>query len=139
MKKPIIKDVYTKPPFWRILKFFFSLYDTENVSVAFGRSIYSARKIPDDYHVHEKVHLKQHCHSYIIATLWWILYIASKRFRFSQELEAYQKQYKWLCDTKNSIRHARLIRFSKELSSPLYGNLCTEQEAMTKIMNYAQK
>ena len=98
MKTKIIKK---RPPFWRILKIFFPEYDPDGtVSVAFGRTIYTNQEIPKDYIVHEEQHLKQHCHSYTIAVLWWIMYCLSKSFRYSQERDAFRTQFKWIMENE---------------------------------------
>lgn len=135
-----IRYVHGAPPFWRILKFFFPEYNPEGtVSVAFGRTIYANDVLPEDYDIHEMTHLRQQSHSYVMATIWWIRYIASRKFRYSQELEAYQEQYRWLFHRNSSIKRSRLHRFAKELSGKLYGNLVSESEAMNKILSVVWK
>lgn len=134
MKKQIVTIKYKRPFFWRILKIFFPDYDPDStVAVAFGRFVYANCEIPEDYQVHESTHLRQHCYSYFVAVFWWILYLFSKRFRYSQELEAFREQYKWVIVNQPFWRHKKLDEYAHQLSSALYGKMVSFEQAREEI------
>jgi hypothetical protein len=134
MKKQIVTIKYSRPFFWRILKIFFPDYDPDGtVAVAFGRITYANIEIPEDYQVHESIHLRQHCYSYFVAVFWWILYLFSKRFRYSQELEAFREQYKWIIVNQPFWRRKKLDEYAHQLSSSLYGSMVSFEEARERI------
>ena len=66
---------------------------------------------------------------------WWDRYLKNYAFRLSQEIPAYQKQYweycKVLKDKNDQNRMA--IMLAKDLSSPLYGNLISTENAIKAI------
>lgn len=134
--EPYLKIKYKRPPFWRILKMFFPEYDPEGtIAVAFGYETYANQDIPLDYQVHEMVHLRQQCFSKFVGVFWWILYLLSKRFRYSQELEAFREQYRWILVNQNFWRHRKLDEYASQLSSPLYGKIVSYEEAKKQIKN----
>ena len=134
MMKTKFKLIYGRPPFWRILKVFFPEYDPDGtIAVAFGRRIYTNNVIDQSFTVHEETHLIQQRYSYIVAVIWWIRYIASKEFRFSQELEAFRRQYKFIKTSKHYNHKLALENLGQALASPLYGKICTKHKAMELI------
>lgn len=109
--------------------------DFENTVFTHGETIHSKYPIPQHLVEHERKHASQQCIYGIVA--WWDRYLEDDQFRFEQELEAYQEQYKWIKkNIKNRNDAFNLLRsLAKDLSGPLYGNLCSYQSALTKIKN----
>lgn len=140
MKKKNSKIIYKRPPHWRILKIFFPDYDPDGtVACACGKKIYSNQEIPADYIAHEETHLKQQCHSYFVAVLWWICYFLSKSFRFTQEREAFCEQYDWIRKNWPWARTRKLQELSERLASPLYGSMISVREAQRELLSYVKK
>lgn len=77
-----------------ILKIFFPTVKMDEMWCTFGKWIYMPKNtgITADLVAHEMVHVKQQ-KNWFIAIFWWIRYIVSAKFRYSQELPAYQEQY----------------------------------------------
>lgn len=112
----------------------------DTVYIAFGRSIFAPRdEITDDLYVHECVHLKQMKMSYLYGILWWIKYILSKDFRYSQELPAYVEQLDYLIehstvkDKNNKLREYNqwVHKVAEILSSDMYNNMATYDQALS--------
>lgn len=83
---------------------------------------------------HENIHTIQQKHSNIYAVWWWVKYILSRKFRYSQELEAYTVQYRFIVE-HYSYSHWKefLTKICKDLSGSLYGNIVTYEEARKAI------
>lgn len=82
---------------------------------------------------HEQTHSKQQAE--IGRDKWWELYLKSTDFRISQEVSAFQNQYK---EGKKYIKDRNqlsvwLVRLARELSSDVYGNILTFQDALDAI------
>lgn len=106
----------------------------------YGEFIYNPHKQPINNLLleHEKVHSKQQGES---PAHWWTNYFENKDFRLSQEVEAYHRQYqivKPLIKGRNELFNF-LKAMAKELSSPMYGNMCSLQEAIGFIKNNVVK
>lgn len=87
--------------------------------------------LPDWLAAHEIVHTRQQTN----PQEWWDKYFIDADFRFSQELEAYREQYKWIKKrVKDRNSCARwLNKFATDLSSPMYGGIVTYSEAFEAI------
>lgn len=99
----------------------------------FGDIIYNPHdgEITEDLIAHEEVHCKQH-ESYGIDA-WWTRYLDDAEFRLSQEVPAYQAQYKKLLTMPRDYRRARTKMIVADLSGPMYGNLITKEQALKLI------
>jgi hypothetical protein len=66
---------------------------------------------------------------------WWERYLKDKEFRLSQELHAYQVQYRYYCkEVKDrNQRYRFLTKIAGDLSSELYGNIISKSEAIRLI------
>ena len=112
-------------------------FDLGNRSVVFtyGDTLYnpSGVTIPDHLIVHEQTHTKQQ----VDPVAWWDRYLKDDAFRLSQELEAYRNQYQFVKGTVNNknIAFSFLLSVAKDLSSELYGNIISMNEAVKKIEN----
>lgn len=82
---------------------------------------------------HEETHMRQQ--KKIGVEKWWEFYLGSRDFRLSQEIEAYQNQYreqkKYYKDRNKLNRY--LQRLAQDLSSEMYGKIMTLSEARKVI------
>jgi len=90
-------------------------------------------EMTEDLLAHEGNHIKQQAK--IGADNWWKKYFKDPTFRYEQELECYRKQYQWI---KNNIKDRNeifkhLMHYARSLSSDMYGNLKTTQQALSDI------
>lgn len=97
----------------------------EGTVFAYENTIYTSMDLPEDYIEHEKVHLRQQ--NTIGADNWVSLYMRDKDFRLKQEVEAYR--YQLTCIKDKNKRSKAQIEFCKILSSEMYGNMVSEEEA----------
>ena len=121
------------PPNYEKLKEAFDL--PEGTIFTWGKIVYNPDDIPIDIPLmrHEEVHMIQQ-EKFGIKE-WWDRYIAEPPFRASQEIPAYQTQFKEakkIIKDKN-IQNAYLIRLAKVLSSEMYGSCLTFNEARDAI------
>jgi hypothetical protein len=109
-------------------------YDN-NIIFTIGDKIYAKNGLPLDLVVHETTHVHQQTRRNINPTIWWDRYIADPQFRLIQELEAYQNQYQYVIETHKdrNTRAKALSQFARDLSSPIYGNVITYNEALKRI------
>jgi len=121
------------PPNYERLKGEFKL--SEGVVFTYGDTIYNPDegKIDKPLMAHEKVHCTQQG---VDIEGWWDKYILDKEFRLSQELEAYQRQYRVAKNKLNREDLFRLLKYiASDLSGELYGNLIDFNKAMSLIKN----
>lgn len=106
------------------------------VVYTWGDTIYnpSGVQLPKDLVAHEEVHMKQQADD---PAGWWRRYIANAEFRLSQEVAAYQRQYKVFCEVQRdkNLRLRKLMTLSADLASPIYGFVITRDRAMREIAN----
>lgn len=131
-----MKISHNKPPhFWIMHKIF--KCDWGHTAFAFGDTIYSKYKLPDHLIVHESTHLKQQRHSIIGAWVWLALYLVSKKFRYTVELEAYQNQWQFFRSNYIFREHEPFLnKITSDLSGALYGNIVSYSTARRKIMKH---
>ena len=121
-----------KPFLAYILAIKFPMIIEDEQMMVWGKTIYTKHKLPEHLLEHEKVHIKQQRNKFI-GLIWWIRYTFSVKFRLSQEIEAFKKQYEIL-STKES-----LYNIAKILSSGMYGNIISFKEALNKIKHYGKE
>ncbi len=82
---------------------------------------------------HEEVHAVQQAGG---PKEWWDKYLVDPQFRLAQEVIAYHQQYNHFCRNKKDIlrREEFLARVARDLSSDLYGNICTFDKARGYII-----
>lgn len=97
--------------------------------IAWKGNIYSNSALPDHLIVHEELHLKQQ--EEMGVDLWVEKYLTDMNFRFKMELDAYRAQVQSVKDRerKNKVR----VASAELLSSSLYGNLISKQEAFNLL------
>lgn len=66
---------------------------------------------------------------------WWDRFLSSKSFRFDQELAAYRVQYRVARETIKDRNQLALflLALSRDLAGPIYGNMCSAQDARILI------
>ncbi len=117
------KDIYDKA-----VKLFGANFN-KGTTFTIGETIHCKDGMTEDLLEHEKVHIKQQASGW---KEWWEKYFTDPAFRTSQELEAYQEQYRWvLKNIKDRNERARyLMFFAQSLSGTMYGNVLSLQDAM---------
>ena len=127
--KPTEYDIYN-----RAVKQFGVSFDDGTI-FTIGDTIYSRGELSDNLIVHERTHIKQQ-KEYGVKE-WWDRYFEDEKFRFEQEVEAYQNQYKHFNETcMSSNKIDELLRLCALcLSGSMYGNLCGYGEALKLIKN----
>lgn len=108
----------------------------------YGDTIYNpwGGNLSKDLIAHESIHEKQQGDD---PDGWWEKYMSDVQFRLSQEVEAYQKQFRSYCGGISNVGKMRkmmleekfLQRIAGDLSSPLYGSIVTLTEAKKLIRN----
>lgn len=88
--------------------------------------------IADHLMAHEQTHEKQQGDD---PEGWWKKYIADKEFRLNQEVEAYRNQFRFFKSRyrDRNMVHRFLRQVSFDLSSEIYGNIVSFQEAFKLI------
>jgi hypothetical protein len=117
-----------KPKNWETLQALFGV-KWGDVIVAYYPEIHCAIDIEEQKVHHEAVHLIQQ--KDMGVENWWAKYINDKAFRLEQEVQAYKAEIQWIKDnvaTRNE-RRGRLNKIYDDLSSYIYGNLVTWEEA----------
>lgn len=109
------------------------------VFFTYGDAIYNPDGvvIPRDYIRHEEVHMAQQKQAGG-PELWWDRYFAEPAFRASQEIEAYGIQLRYIRKNNGKTQQA-LEHFATALSSPLYGNCITTEDAAKAIFERSLK
>lgn len=66
---------------------------------------------------------------------WWKRYLDDSQFRLGQEVEAYRRQYQFLCsqNRNRNFRFSVLLAMSLHLAGPMYGYLTTHENALELI------
>lgn len=116
---PVIHD---RPPiFGEIVKVIPRAADP-GVVFAYHPAVYvpSGRALPPQLVAHERVHLEQQAGD---PAGWWKRYLEDPEFRFEQEMQAHQAEYRAYCElhADRNERAVYLSMISRRLASPLYG------------------
>ncbi len=132
----IIKDV---PPNFKTIcaHFPFVAEHFKDIVFTFGETLYSpgGHDIPDHLMVHEQTHSLQQ--RVMGIDNWWVKYLVDDSFRLDQEVEAYARQYKFFKNKHSRQTKQFLNKIAKDLSSKMYGNLCSFERAKELITFYA--
>lgn len=110
---------------------------TPETVFAYGDTLYNplGHPISPDLMIHEETHeIQQQAYG---VQQWWAMYLENPAFRLTQEVEAYRKQYEFLKTVLNRKgRLGALNQIAEQLSSELYGNICTKKEAKEYINDW---
>lgn len=132
-----VKISNKKPPGWilKAVKKQFGVEWESGVIFTYGELITNYYgEMGEDLMAHEPHHTKQQ-EGFGGPKKWWKEYLENKEFRFSQELECYQKQYGWLLkNIKNrETRNKYLMQYARALSGEMYGRVVGFPEAYRQI------
>lgn len=106
-----------------------------NICYTYGVTCFSPRELTKDLIVHESVHTEQQGRDGLTPDSWWDKYGVDILFRYEQELEAYRAQYKYILANHNkAVAFNCAKRFASDMSSPMYGNMCTFNQALQDIL-----
>jgi hypothetical protein len=122
------------PPNYEQIKARFDLTGTKPL-FTYGKIVYNPHnaQMRPDLLVHEEIHVKQQGDN---PVEWWEKYLTDDEFRLSQELDAYSVQFGFVKNLKgmSSKKIAWFLeQLATTLSSPMYGNLLTYNQAQIKI------
>ncbi|HEC32912.1 MAG TPA: hypothetical protein ENI63_01470 [Candidatus Kaiserbacteria bacterium] len=126
-----MKIVYKYPPNIEKIRAVFPLH--KGIIFTYGDTLYNPDrgKIDEALMKHEETHTRQQGDD---IDGWWEKYFVDVDFRMKQELEAYQNQYKYAVENySRNMRRVLLKVISKDLSSAMYGNIISEEEAKGAI------
>lgn len=117
------------PAIYQRLHDTFGVNWNKGIAICYGDIVYCKIDLGPDVLVHEAVHADQQRKMGIEA--WWEKYITDIKFRFEQEVEAYKAQVKWYRGSlyDRELRFKCIKHVVNDLSSAMYGNLCTAEEA----------
>lgn len=102
---------------------------TDKTIFALGLDIYTDYPLSKDLFIHEVQHLKQQAKVGVKEWVYDFLYVPAKRLEY--ELDAYRVQLKSIKD-RNERNRVR-IESAKNLSSSLYGNIISYQDAFERM------
>ena len=126
------------PNYEEITNNFPTIIGKKGVIFTYGEAIFNPDGLPIDHdlQIHEATHSIQQ--DTIGPKAWWDKYFTDPQFRLSQELEAYQNQYRSFCDRikDRNKRALYLFRLATDLGSAQYGNIISPTEAQKRIKNY---
>lgn len=115
----------TRPPviIYEKAKEMFGVDFDKGVTFTVGDTIHSKEfPISDDLMEHEQVHVIQQTNYIGGWKAWWERYFDDPYFRYIQELEAYQKQYKYYCiKTKDRNYRAKFLHTIASHLTNMYG------------------
>lgn len=121
------------PDVYKELNEKFGVKWNDGIIICYGNTIHCKQDISPDKLVHETIHVKQQ--EKIGKDEWWRMYIDIQSFRLEQEIEAYRAEYQFI---KRNIKNREavfkfLTRMAKDLSSSIYGDIITTDEAIKLI------
>lgn len=109
----------------------------QNTIYCYGDTIFnpSGQEIPADILLHEAVHIDQQ-KKFRHPDFWWQKYLLSPEFRKQEELEAYQKQIKWVKEKVGSKAAEECLEECAENLSKLYNLGINKYQAKTFIRKW---
>lgn len=99
--------------------------------IAYDKVIYCNEKLPQHLEIHERRHLIRQEKQGL--DVWVNKYLSDVKFRLNEEVIAYREQCESIKD--RNVRERLRIMCAKDLSSPLYGNLVTFEEALKLLQS----
>lgn len=131
--KTVMKIVKGYPPIIDKIKEKFTIHDT--TVYTWGDTIFTPAGVIINDHVmiHEEIHEWQQ-RRIGSPEAWWERYLADPAFRFQQELEAYQAQYKFFMKHHDRNKVFFFLHgIAGDLSGELYGHMVTYDKAKRLI------
>jgi hypothetical protein len=124
------------PNFTHIAKVFPFIRGKQGILYAYGDTLYNPSGVPVTPWIaaHEAIHMARQKAQGV--TDWWGSYLTNPTFRLDEEVLAHRAEWATFKLTKYSDNQkARyLTQMAERLSSPLYGGLVLEHEAMALIL-----
>lgn len=102
---------------------------TDRTIIAYDNCVYCNYQLSADLWVHELKHIERQ--NKLGVDSWVKLYLTNDKFRRTEEEVAYLAQLRSISD--KGLRRAVRLESAKTLSSALYGNLCTYQQAFNSL------
>lgn len=99
---------------------------TPNTVFAYDNEIYCDTEVPLDILVHESKHIERQ--NKVGADYWVEKYLVDPNFRLEEEVLAYRQQLQAFTDRNE--RYKVKLECAKTLSSGLYGNIITYEQAL---------
>lgn len=118
------------PPIYFKLKKAFGV-QFKDIIIAYDDTIYCADDLPNHSIAHELIHLEQQ--ERMGVEKWWDEYLASPKFRLSQEIPAYQAEVRYMFNNKEETYEYRIKwrnHMARMLSGPMYGNIISYEDAI---------
>lgn len=129
-----MKISHDYPPNIEAIRKVFDIKDRNDIVFTYGDTIHnpSKGKLTDSLIAHELVHTGQQA---LEPDKWWEKYLEDPAFRLSQEVEAYQEQYRFFISRyKDRNRRAVfLYKIASDLSGKMYGNMIEYRKAVELI------
>lgn len=127
--------VSTHPPNYADILAVFPDAAKHGVIFTYGNTIYnpSGSDISPALHAHEGIHCGRQGSA---IDEWWARYLVDVEFRLNEELLGHRAEYRaFLATTRNRETHNHYLQqVAQRLSSPLYGNLLSMQQARKAIL-----
>lgn len=108
---------------------------SRGVVFAWGDTLYNPNRagVSPDLMTHEEVHGAQQ-KAMGGPEIWWERYLIDPKFRLEQEIEAYGAQARYLRWMSGRKKYLEVFeKISRDLSSSLYGNIISYEEAADAI------
>lgn len=136
-----MKIVETFPPNYDLIQIVFPNCEKHEAIFCYGDTIHNPFKVEvrSDLEHHESIHQKQQGDN---PDLWWSKYLQDEQFRLEQEKEAYGEQLlfsKKLDGVNRNMYDWLKEKIAESLSSELYGNLISYQEAERFLRCYVKE
>lgn len=128
----------TYPPnYEQVCKHIPAVKKNRNIVFTYAPNIYSPAgiELSPDLQAHEEVHIQRQR----IPEAWWDRYLTDVQFRLQEELIAYRAQYQYaLKHYGRPMRRKLLSHIASDLSSAMYGNIITKEEAINLITDVVE-
>ena len=135
-----MKIIESLPPNFEAIVQVFPDVEEMKAIFCFGKTIFNpfGVNVTPDLIEHEQVHSRQQGAS---PDQWWYNYLTDPSFRLEQEIEAYGTQLAFAkrCGVRGAMFDWLKGKLASSLSSKLYGNLISYQEAESRIRHYAKR
>lgn len=130
-----MKIIKAFPPNFSEIAKVFPVKGKQGILYAFGNKLYnpSGITVPAWIMAHEETHERQQSKGSMDVAQWWHLYLRDSYFRFYEELEAHQVEYKAYQQWSDKPSQDYLDLLAKRLSSPLYQLPISYEEAKRRI------
>lgn len=122
-----------KPKIYSKLHDKFGVDWDKGIIITCGETIHCKHQLQPQKVHHEVTHTLQQ--EEIGEDNWWTKYLSDVSFRLEQEVQAYEVEAKWIMDNvkDKNLRYELIRGIWIDLSSSIYGNIVTFEQAKTLI------